>query len=281
MKDLRNLKKILRVFKRWKLTEKNLLIIYSGVENENEILSCAQFEAQQEQSIEVLKEAEEEEKEEELISDKVIRKDIDIAVVDKVESVEKTTIIKKLVLPVEESLSASGTTNTIVTKPVGNVNGIGIGVTAIQPITAIKVNNCEIINVRRPRSVTASIFGQHPTKVSQTSTSSVVCVNRGQSVTAKLFAASPTLSSLGLPVGATPAVTAQQRPQNVTNKIFAPRTEEMNKGFLMFSEDESGLTSKYFYQLQNWWIYYYCQSISNQVPIAVGILYCNLMQIAL
>lgn len=208
-------------------------------------MSCAQFEAQQEQTKEVLKEAEEEEKAEELISDKVIRKDIDITVVDKVESVETTTIIKKLVLPVEELLSsASGTTNTIITKPVGNVNGIGIGVTAIQPITAIKVNNCEIINVRRPRSVTASIFGQHPTKVSQTSTSSVVCVNRGQSVTAKLFAASPTLSSLGLPVGATLAVTAQQRPQNVTNKIFAPRTQEMNKGFLMFSEDESGLTSK-------------------------------------
>lgn len=228
------------VFQRRKLTEKNDLIIYSGVENENEILSCAQFEAQQEQSKEVLKA---EEKEEELISDKVIRKDIDIAVVEKVESVEVTTstITKKLVLPVEESLSASGTTKAIEAKPVGNVN-VGIGVTAIQPITAIKVNNCEIINVRRPRSVTASIFGQHPTKVSQLS--SAVCVNRGQSVTAKLFAASPTLSSLGLPVGAIPSVTAQQRPQNVTTKIFAPRTEDMNKGFLMFSEDESGLTSK-------------------------------------
>lgn len=211
-------------------------------------MSCAQFEAQQEQSKEVLKAEEKEvkeiEKEEELISDKVIRKDIDIAVVEKFESVETTTTTtsKKLVLPVKESLVTSGTITAIEAKPVGNAN-IGIGVTAIQPITAIKVNNCEIINVRRPRSVTASIFGQHPTKVSQTS-SSVVCVNRGQSVTAKLFAASPTLSSLGLPVGAIPSVTAQQRPQNVTTKIFAPRTEDMNKGFLMFSEDESGLTSK-------------------------------------
>lgn len=238
------------VFPRRKLTEKNDLIIYSGVENENEILSCAQFEAQQEQNKEVLKAEEKEvkviEKEEELISDKVIRKDIDIAVVEKVKSVETTTTTttttKKLVLPVIESLLTSGTTTAIEAKPVGNVN-VGIGVTAIQPITAIKVNNCEIINVRRPRSVTASIFGQHPTKVSQTS--SVLCVNRGQSVTAKLFAASPTLSSLGLPVGALPSVTAQQRPQNVTTKIFAPRTEDMNKGFLMFSEDESGLTSKY------------------------------------
>ena len=232
-----------------KKTYRKKSYFYSGVENKNEILSCAQFEAQQEQNKQVLT-GEEGDK---LISDKVIRKDIDIAVVQKVDSV-KTTSTKKLVLPVVE-LTTSGTTNTIEKKPVGNVN-VGVGVTAIQPITAIKVNNCEIINVRRPRSVTASIFGQHPTKVSQTSLlPSVVCVNRGQSVTAKLFAASPTLSSLGLPVGALTAVTAQQRPQNVTNKIFAPRTEEMNKGFLMFSEDESGLTSKFNnYMLQNLFI---------------------------
>ncbi|XP_054264279.1 hypoxia-inducible factor 1-alpha-like isoform X2 [Macrosteles quadrilineatus] len=35
---------------------------------------------------------------------------------------------------------------------------------------------------------------------------------------------------------------SQPRPQTATAKIFAPRTEDMNKGFLMFSDDESGLT---------------------------------------
>lgn len=30
-----------------------------------------------------------------------------------------------------------------------------------------------------------------------------------------------------------------------TASIFAPRTEDMNKGFLTFSEDQPGLTSKY------------------------------------
>lgn len=35
------------------------------------------------------------------------------------------------------------------------------------------------------------------------------------------------------------------RPQTATSKIFAPRTEEMSKGFLTFSEEEPGLTSKY------------------------------------
>lgn len=36
-----------------------------------------------------------------------------------------------------------------------------------------------------------------------------------------------------------------ERPQSATSKIFTPRTEEMNKGFLMFSDEQPGLTSKY------------------------------------
>lgn len=39
------------------------------------------------------------------------------------------------------------------------------------------------------------------------------------------------------------------RPQTATSKLFAPRTEEMNKGFLMFSEEEPGLTSKLLFYL--------------------------------
>lgn len=37
------------------------------------------------------------------------------------------------------------------------------------------------------------------------------------------------------------------RPKTATSKIFAPRTEEMSKGFLTFSEEEPGLTSKYLF----------------------------------
>jgi hypothetical protein len=37
---------------------------------------------------------------------------------------------------------------------------------------------------------------------------------------------------------------APKPPLTATSKIFAPRTEEMNKGFLTFSDDEPGLTSK-------------------------------------
>lgn len=35
-----------------------------------------------------------------------------------------------------------------------------------------------------------------------------------------------------------------ESPKATTAKIFAPRTEDMNKGFLTFSDDDTGLTSK-------------------------------------
>lgn len=39
------------------------------------------------------------------------------------------------------------------------------------------------------------------------------------------------------------------RPQPVTSKLFAPRTKEMNKGFLMYSEEEPGLISEYHFSI--------------------------------
>lgn len=41
-----------------------------------------------------------------------------------------------------------------------------------------------------------------------------------------------------------------ESPKATTANIFAPRTEDMNKGFLTFSDDDTGLTSKAF-------VYYY------------------------
>lgn len=58
-------------------------------------------------------------------------------------------------------------------------------------------------------------------------------LERPSSIVQKLFSSSSLESPTALP-----------RPQTATSKIFAPRTEEMNKGFLMFSEEEPGLTSK-------------------------------------
>lgn len=48
-----------------------------------------------------------------------------------------------------------------------------------------------------------------------------------------------------VPYVESPASTPPPRPQTATSKIFAPRTEEMSKGFLTFSEEEPGLTSEY------------------------------------
>lgn len=40
-------------------------------------------------------------------------------------------------------------------------------------------------------------------------------------------------------------VEGSSRPISATSTIFAPRTEDMNKGFLTFSDEEPGLTSKF------------------------------------
>lgn len=113
----------------------------------------------------------------------------------------------------------------------------------ISPInTTIKVNNCEIVN-RRPRSVTAAIFSLpsfspktelKPQKVS----SNVVTTSPAVTVGA------PAISGQKTRVQSSTAKIFRPNPQNVTSSIFAPRTKDMNKGFLMFSEDETGLTSK-------------------------------------
>lgn len=40
-----------------------------------------------------------------------------------------------------------------------------------------------------------------------------------------------------------PQIVCSESPKAATAKIFAPRTEDMNKGFLTFSDDDTGLTS--------------------------------------
>lgn len=109
-------------------------------------------------------------------------------------------------------------------------NAVRSGQIVINPIDTIKVNNCEIVS-KRPRSVTAAIFGNTSTLPKVEAASTVVNKTRAQSATAKIFRPNP------------------QNVTSVTSKIFAPRTEEMNKGFLTFSEDEAGLTSKYLWRV--------------------------------
>lgn len=93
----------------------------------------------------------------------------------------------------------------------------------IQTINCVKIKPLQ----HRPKSVTASIFTTLPDK--QQSAVQSIPQQKAYSVTAKLFS---------------PISAIVPRAQPVTSKLFVPRTEDMNKGFFMFPEEEPGLASK-------------------------------------
>lgn len=215
---------------------KIFLRFYSGIENEHEIYSCAQLEAQQELS-KAIENLTGTSKSSETHDIKVIKKDnIVLGINDlKQQKQRKSSADSK----------NSGGNNKSVAKPIvvdkkednnsnNNKNHSSEqSVVAINPINTIKVNNCEIVN--RPRSVTAAIFS-HPTILTQKTTPI-------KSVERKLAVKTSIKKSIGGP----PSKIFRPSLQNatsVTSTIFGPRTKDMNKGYLMFSEDDTGLTSK-------------------------------------
>ncbi|EAT47829.1 AAEL001056-PA [Aedes aegypti] len=186
--------------------------IRCGVEHKDEIYSCAQLEARQQKSVQS-----EDSPAVEAVnssaasaatvktSDKVLKENININ-----NSNNNYNDLKKKLTPEKEAEQV---------------------VKVIRKVPApISANQCVI----RPISVTASIFSSVAKKpivasaaaATTTATATPVVEEKPperkvpQSVTAKLFV----------------------KPKHATDKIFAPRTEDMNKGFLMFSEEEPGLT---------------------------------------
>ena len=197
---------------------------FSGIVNEHEILSCAQLEAQQELS-KVVEPTAIEKSATEKTDSKVIKRD---NIVLGISDLKQKKVDTKPTIGAIKSIIKS-----VVVEEANNKKEVGdkaTGQIAINPINTIKVNNCEIVN-RRPRSVTAAIFSHPPfsakTEEQKPSVTKAVNKPRVQSSTSKIFRPNP------------------QNVTSVTSSIFAPRTKDMNKGFLMFSEDESGLTSKY------------------------------------
>nr|CAD7589565.1 unnamed protein product [Timema genevievae] len=96
-----------------------------------------------------------------------------------------------------------------------------------------------------PEIVTCKVFAPAPTPESK-APETVTCrvfAPRGQLevVTSKVFSQVPETVTAKVFAPA-PPLPQVSRPQAATSKIFAPRTEEMNKGYLTFSEDEPGLT---------------------------------------
>lgn len=192
----------------------------SGIENEHEILSCAQLEAQQDLSKVVDTTA----TATNITDTKVVKRD---NIVLGISDLKQKKSDLKPAIGVNKSVAKSvivGTSN-------GKKEIVDIaGHITINPInTIIKVNNCEIFN-RRPRSVTAAIFANPnfllKSEPDQPTSTPAVNKARAQLATAKIFRSNP------------------QTVTSVTSTIFAPRTKDMNKGFLMFSEDEPGMTSK-------------------------------------
>lgn len=195
--------------------------ICSGIENEHEILSCAQLEAQQELSKVVDASA----PGASLTDTKVIKRDnIVLGISDlKQKKVDGKSISSKSVAKA-----------VVIAEKVNAKKEVDDSEVVINPINTIKVNNCEIVN-RRPRSVTAAIFAHPlftPNTESKLDKDPSTNKTRAHSATAKIFRQSP------------------QSVTSVTSTIFAPRTKDMNKGFLMFSEDEPGLTSKSLDQIE-------------------------------
>jgi hypothetical protein len=137
-------------------------------------------------------------------------------------------------LSAAKSAAATATKNNSVDKKEASDAGQSVVVT-INPINTIKVNNCEIIN-RRPRSVTAAIFAQS-TGLNPKASNSTTAADAAAEI-------SSTKQSTGTPAKVFRPTQQANAGQSVTSKIFAPRTKDMNKGYLMFSEDDTGLTSE-------------------------------------
>lgn len=209
--------------------------VISGIENEHEIYSCAQLEAQQELS-KAIENLTGTSKSSETHDIKVIKKDnIVLGINDlKQQKQRKSSADSK----------NSGGNNKSAAKPIvvdkkednnsnNNKNHSSEqSVVAINPINTIKVNNCEIVN--RPRSVTAAIFS-HPTILTQK-------ITPIKSAERKLAVKTLNKRSIGGPPSKIFRPSTLQNATSVTSTIFGPRTKDMNKGYLMFSEDDTGLT---------------------------------------
>lgn len=190
----------------------------SGIENENEIYSCAQLEAQQEQhskSIEVSSDGD-------LRASQVDSSDTSTTTVKVVKRDNIVLGISDLKQQQLRKLSVESSKNN--NKNLSNKKNIS-------PIHTIKVNNCEIIT--RPRSVTASIF-EHPTIIKATTNCKTPLVKAAPEIKKKIEEKQIFRPS------------QQNAPTSVTSTIFARRTKDMNPGYLMFTEDsDTGLTSKF------------------------------------
>lgn len=195
-----------------------------GVENKDEIYSCAQLEARQQSS-----------------SSEAAAEEPAVVPTPEPSPVQKKTPNSVKVLGDIKNRCNSDIPEVVPdSKPAAAVAPVGKENPRPKPEVIASSNKPQI---SRPVSVTASIFSSAATAAAKKDKPSPVNATGAttggpQSVTAKLFVTlnPPQTTTSSVPGGGC------NKPKHATEKIFAPRTEDMNKGFLMFSEEEPGLT---------------------------------------
>jgi hypothetical protein len=100
-------------------------------------------------------------------------------------------------------------------------------------------------SVPLPRRLIIPSWSQGKPAVERDSSDSIGRRDQPQAVTRHLFAPLPLTVQQQQQQQEQPQLSCRPSPQTATASIFAPRTEDMNKGFLTFSEDQPGLTSVY------------------------------------
>ncbi|XP_055543814.1 protein similar [Wyeomyia smithii] len=211
--------------------------VISGVENKDEIYSCAQLEARQQKSTAESPTSTATQAEAVAVTDTAV-KTSDKVLKENINHINTDNPTTKSELLSENTAKKKPPTEEVI-KVLGTVTGNSI----IRKVTAA--------SVPRPVSVTASIFNSVPKKEPSTVTigtgdkPTIAALRKvPQSVTAKLFVTLNPQTTSGTPPDPAPtaATVNCNKPKHATDTIFAPRTQDMNKGFLMFSEEEPGLT---------------------------------------
>uniref|UniRef100_A0A336K5R8 CSON002255 protein n=1 Tax=Culicoides sonorensis TaxID=179676 RepID=A0A336K5R8_CULSO len=176
----------------------------SDIEKNDEIFSCAQFEAYEEQKHkQPTKSATINKINTSSNIKKCIKRNI---IVHCDENDEKCNKSKALIENIQREESVN-----FKNKPIRDIFS--------QSKQKIESKKTVASSINRPRSVTASIFAATNEKLKKISRFSSASVDKTSSTYKTL-----------------------NRPQNATSKIFTPRTNDMNKGYLIFVDEKSELT---------------------------------------
>lgn len=197
-----------------------------GVENKDEIYSCAQLEARQQKPT---------------ITDSVPSVAPEEAVNKSSAAAAAAVTVKPSDRVLKENINYNNNNNNndLRKKPADEEEAEQV-IKVIRKVPAPISASCgSSSSIQRPVSVTASIFSSVAKKPITTTAANCATASTTIAGTTSVVVGEEKPPERKVPQ----SVTAKLfKPKHATEKIFAPRTEDMNKGFLMFSDEESGLT---------------------------------------